>query len=263
MTLTNSRLAFIGAGQMAEAFIGGLLAAGACSATQIRATDPSGARRDLMKARFGVAVGTDNAEVARWADLIVLAVKPQMFESVLAELRPGLSTQLVVSIAAGIRLTWMRDRMPTGVRLIRVMPNAPALVGSGMSVLARDSSANDADLAIARCLCNAVGRTDVVEEALLDAVTGLSGSGPAFVFAAMEALADGAVKAGLPRDVAERLVVATVSGAALLKLADPNASPGDREPDRDGLRALDAGAFRTTVANAVVAAAERSRELGA
>lgn len=263
MTLTGSRLAVIGAGQMAEAFIGGLLAAGVCPAEQIRATDPSAERRDLIQARFGVAVGTNNAEAARWADLIVVAVKPQLFESVLVELRPGLSTQLVVSIAAGIRLAWMRDRVPTGVRLIRVMPNAPALVGAGMSALARDSSATDTDLAMARHLCEAVGRTAVVEEALLDAVTGLSGSGPAFVFAAMEALADGGVKAGLPRDVAERLVVATVSGAALLKLADRNASAGDREPDRDGLRALDAGAFRTTVANAVVAAAERSRELGA
>ena len=248
---------------MAEAFIGGLLAAGVCAAEQIRATDPSPARRDLTKARFGVVVGTDNAEVARWADVVVLAVKPQVCESVLLELRSGLSTQLVVSIAAGIRLAWMRDRMPTGVRLIRVMPNAPALVGAGMSALARDSSASDADLAMARRLCDAVGRTEVVEEALLDAVTGLSGSGPAFIFAAMEALADGGVKAGLPRDVAERLVVATVRGAALLKLADRNASPGDREPDRDGVRALEAHAFRTTVANAVVAAAERSRELGA
>ncbi len=263
MTLSGPRLGFIGAGQMAEAFIGGLLAAGVCNAAQIRAADPSAARRDLIQARFGVAVGTDNAEVARWAEVVVLAVKPQLFESVLLELRSGLSGQLVVSIAAGIRLAWIRDRMPTDVRLIRVMPNAPALVGAGMSALARDSSATDADLALARRLCDAVGRTEVVEEAWLDAVTGLSGSGPAFVFAAMEALADGGVKAGLPRDVAERLVVATVRGAALLKLAHRNTSPGDQEPDREGLRTLEAGAFRTTVANAVVAAAERSRELGA
>lgn len=255
---------------MAEALIGGLLGAKVCRPEGLRATDPSLSRRDVMRSRFGIQVGTDNAETAAWADVVVLAVKPQVSDSVLAELRPGLTEQLLISIAAGIRLVWLRARVPDRVRLIRVMPNAPALVGAGMSVLAPEAGLPADMTALAIRLCRSVGRAEVVEEPMLDAVTGLSGSGPAYVFAALEALADGGVKAGLPRDLAERLAVGTAAGTAHLLLEERPDRALTREdadhvrgPARAGREILHAGGFGAAVADAVVAAARRSQELGA
>ncbi len=265
MRLVGKRLAFIGAGQMAEALIGGLLSAGVCRTDDIRATDPSPARRELMARRFGVQTSTDNAAIAGWADVLVLAVKPQVCDGVLGDLRPGLSGQLVVSIVAGRRLDWLKARVPAGVRLVRVMPNAPALVGAGMSALAPHASATAEDTRFAQRLCDAVGRSVVVDEGLLDAVTGLSGSGPAFVFVALEALADGGVKAGLPRDVAEQLAVGAARGAATMRL-EPSGhlSGGDGIPDaaRAGLQVLVDNGCARVAAEAVEAAARRSQELG-
>lgn len=254
---------------MAEAFIGGLLQSGLCAPRQIRAADPSRERREVMTGRFEIAAGEDNAATAAWADVVVLAVKPQACESVLAGLRSGLSRQLMISIAAGIRLSWLRARVPDGVRLVRVMPNAPALVGAGMSALSGEATGSSDETGLAVRLCEAIGRAEVVEEGLLDAVTGLSGSGPAFVFAALEAMADGGVKAGLPRDLADRLAVGTALGTARMVL-DQTISPAAvsdewepaAEPARAGMAVLEEGDFRLVVAQAVAAAARRSEELG-
>lgn len=254
----GERIGFIGAGQMAEALIGGMLSSQVCTASRIRASDPSAARRELMTQRFGIRVESDGRAVAEWADTVVLAVKPQVCAAVLADLAPHLSTHVLVSIAAGLRLSWLASRVPSTVRLIRVMPNAPALVGAGMSGIALHHTAIADDAALAKRLCGAVGRTVQVDEALLDAVTGLSGSGPAFVCVALEALADGGVKAGLPRDLAQRLAVAAATGAARLRQATPSSASPAVSTQRPNEQAWSA-----VVAKAVTTAAQRSQELGA
>lgn len=264
------KLAFIGAGHMAEALLGGLLDAHACEASGLWATDPNAERRDLVKRRFGIQVGEKNLDAVQWADVAVLAVKPQVLDQVLTDIASGLEGRLVISIAAGISIPWLGRRLPKSVRVIRAMPNMPALVREGMTALAGGPGVGDQDLKIARALFEAVGRVVLVEEHLMDAVTGLSGSGPAYVFLIIEALADGGVKAGLPRQTAEVLAVQTVLGAArqLLesgehpaRLKDRVASPGGTTIA--GLHQLEIGGLRASLIAAVEAATKRSQELGA
>lgn len=265
----SNRLAMIGGGQMAEALIGGLLAAGRWASEHIVATDPSRARRDSLDSRFGVRVGRDNREAVASAETVILAVKPQVLSGVLQELRPCWDNHLVISIAAGIRLAWLSERLPACVRLIRVMPNAPALVGAGMSVLTLHGSATAEDKRLALGLFESVGRAVVLDEDLMDAVTGLSGSGPAYVCVALEALADGGVKMGLPRELARRLAVQAAIGAASCLLADSallsrfqEAVVTDCPPAASGIEALVRAQAGSAMINAVSAAARRSRELG-
>jgi pyrroline-5-carboxylate reductase len=266
----SGRLALIGGGQMAEALIGGLLAAGTWMPEQIVATDPSQNRREALRNRFGLEVGTDNREAVAGAETVILAVKPQVLSDVLDELRPCWNNHLVISIAAGIRLAWLRERVPSGVRLIRVMPNAPALVGAGMSVLALHGSATIEDKRLALGLFESVGRAVVLEEDLMDAVTGLSGSGPAYVCVALEALSDGGVKMGLSRESAQRLAAQAAIGAASLLLAS-GSSPSrcqetvvaDCPPASRGIEVLVRAQAGSALINAVSAATRRSRELGA
>lgn len=264
------KLAFVGAGQMAEALIGGLLAARACEVGSLWATDSSAERRDLVKRRFGIRVGDDNQEAARWADVVIVAVKPQVLGYVLTGIASALEGRLVISIAAGISIPWLAKRLPASVRLIRAMPNMPVLVREGMAALAGGPGVRDEDLLLARALFEAVGRVVPVEERLMDAVTGLSGSGPAYAFLMIEALADGGVKAGLPRQTAELLAAQTVLGAARLlldsgehpaRLKDRVASPGGTTIA--GLHRLEIGGLRAALIAAVEAATDRSRELGA
>jgi pyrroline-5-carboxylate reductase len=260
------RIAFIGAGQMAEALVGGLLDSGE-SPDFLYAGDPSLERREIMKRRFGIRVGPDNHDAAIWADSVVLAVKPQALESVTADLRPVLKGKLVISIVAGRSLAWLGSRIP-GARLVRVMPNAPALVREGISALAFGPDVSTVDRRLAEKLFEAVGKIVYIEERDMEAVTGLSGSGPAYVFIAIEALADGGVKMGLSRPAAELLAVQTVLGEARMVreaggvagLKTQVASPdGATEA---GLRQLADGTFRASVIEAIVAATQRARELG-
>ena len=267
--MISPKIACLGAGQMAEALLGGLLAAKVAEPSRLWATDPSQARRDLLKQRFGIHVGSENQEAARWADIVLLAVKPQVLGSVLDDVASSLSGQLVVSIAAGIPIRYVADRLPAGVRIVRVMPNAPAMVREGMSVLAFGSTVTDDDATAVRTMFESVGRVALVDEALMDAATGLSGSGPAYIFMAIEALADGGVKMGLPRATAELLAAQTAVGAARTvletgehpgRLKDRVASPGGTTIA--GLHRLEQGGFRAGVIAAVRAATERARELG-
>ena len=261
---------FLGAGQMATALAAGWKAAGLLDAGRSRASDPYPAARDRFAAATGVPVAATNAEVAAACDVLVLAVKPQVVPAVLAELRPALGPRhLVVSIAAGITLTALADGLGGDARLVRVMPNTPCLVGASATGYAAGSAATDADVALVGRLFGAVGRAFALPEKLLDAVTGLSGSGPAYVYVLIEALADGGVRVGLPRDVAQALAAQTVFGAAKMvletgthpaALKDAVASPGGTTIA--GLQALERGGFRGTVMNAVEAAATRSQELG-
>ncbi|BDG07139.1 pyrroline-5-carboxylate reductase [Anaeromyxobacter paludicola] len=263
-------IAFLGAGNMAEALVKGLLRAGTASPEEIVCTVRRPARADELRKRYGVRTLTDNREAAALADVLVLSVKPQVMGRLLDEIAPAVDpAKLVISIAAGVPIALMERKLSRGVRIVRTMPNTPALVGAGATALARGEHATDADLEAARALFAAVGLTVVVEEPLLDACTGLSGSGPAYVFLIIEALSDAGVKVGLPRYTAQALAAQTVLGSAQLlietgehpgRLKDQVTSPGGTAIA--GLHTLEAGGLRTTLMDAVEAATHRARELG-
>ena len=265
----SKKIAMIGAGQMAEALLAGLLASRSADPTALFATDTSAERRDLVKRRFGIRVGSDNCEAVSWADVVLLAVKPQSLDSVLEGIASTLAGRLVISIAAGVSIRRIAGRVPHGTRIVRVMPNAPALVREGMSALAFGPGVTEEDISLARALFEAVGRVVTVEEHLMEAVTGLSGSGPAYVFMAIEAMADGGVKMGLSRSVAELLAAQTVLGAARMmletgehpaRLKDRVASPGGTTIA--GLHQLEQGGLRASLMAAVEAATKKSEEMG-
>jgi pyrroline-5-carboxylate reductase len=269
--MTDSpRIGFLGAGKMATALAAGWLKAGLAAPGRLCASDPVPAARDAFHQATGATVHGDNLRVAAASDVLVLAVKPQQMADVLKELRPALQPQhLVVSIAAGVTLRQLADGLGDTCRLVRVMPNTPCLVGASASAFAASASANPADVQLVERLLNSVGRAVQVPEKLLDAVTGLSGSGPAFVFVVIEALSDGGVRMGLPRDLATLLAAQTVLGAAKMlletgqhpgALKDAVASPGGTTIA--GLHALERGGLRAALMDAVEAATRRSAELG-
>ena len=266
----GKKIAFLGSGNMAEALVKGLLSAGTATADEIVCAEPRAERREELRARHGVAVTASNADAVRQAQLLVLSVKPQVMDALLDEIAEAVDrSKLVISIAAGVPIGAIARRLGAGARIVRTMPNTPALVGQGATALSRGAHATEEDLAQAVALFEAVGTAVVVDEHLLDAVTGLSGSGPAFVFLAIEALADGGVKMGLPRHVALALAAQTVVGAGKLvletgehpgKLKDQVTSPGGTTIA--GVHALEAAGFRAALIAAVEAATRRSRELG-
>jgi pyrroline-5-carboxylate reductase len=224
--------------------------------------------QELVKA-YGVR-GGGNADVARESDVVVLCVKPQILDQVLRGISPDLSRdKLIVSIAAGVPIAAIERRLHPPMRVVRAMPNTPATVGAGATALALGEHATDADLATARTIFDSVGLTVVLEESQLDAVTGLSGSGPAYLFLIIEALADAGVKVGLSRRASLQLAAQTVLGSAKLliesgqhpgMLKDGVTSPGGTAIA--GLHTLEAGGLRNVLMNAVEAATRRSRELG-
>jgi pyrroline-5-carboxylate reductase len=272
MSLAGRRIGFIGGGAMAEALAGGLIASG-ISAAQIQIAEPRPERCAQLRDRYGVSVGANNADVVRGSDLVVLAVKPDVAPAALAALRAQgleLTGPLWVSIAAGVRLATLEAALPARARIIRAMPNTPALVGAGATAICANAQADASDRSAALTLFESVGITwEADAEHLLDAVTGLSGSGPAYVFLFLEALIDAGEAVGLPREAAERLAIQTVYGAAKLaregdsspaQLRERVSSPGGTT--LAGLAALDAGGFREILARAVAAATRRSAELG-
>ena len=265
-------IGFIGAGQMARALAAGFVRAGLLAADAIVASDPSGDALDAFCDSVpGARRAKDNISVARGAAVIILAVKPQHMAGALADLRSAVGKEhLVISIAAGVRLATLAAGLGDGARLARVMPNTPCLVGRCAAGYALAPTATEADAALVAKLLSAVGRAVRVDEKLLDAVTGLSGSGPAFVYLVIEALSDGGVRMGLPRDVALELASQTVLGAAEMVLSsgehpavlkDRVTSPGGTTIA--GLQALESGGLRGTLMAAVEAATQRSLELGA
>ncbi|ABS25594.1 pyrroline-5-carboxylate reductase [Anaeromyxobacter sp. Fw109-5] len=266
----GKKIAFLGSGNMAEALVKGLLGAGTASAEEIVCAEPRLERREELALRYGVKVIGSNLEATEQADVVVLSVKPQTMEQLLDEIAPAVDhRKLVVSIAAGVSIAAIARKLGAGVRIVRTMPNTPALVGAGATALARGAHATDWDLEQARSLFQAVGTTVIVEEHHLDAVTGLSGSGPAFLFLVIEALADGGVKVGLARSVAMTLAAQTVLGSAKLvletgehpgRLKDQVTSPGGTAIA--GVHALEQGGLRAALIAAVEAATRRSRELG-
>jgi pyrroline-5-carboxylate reductase len=269
MTATRI-IGFIGGGNMAEALIKGLLK-GTFPPAAIRVSEPSPERRQFLAERYGIILSPENMDVVQECDLIVLAVKPQLADEVLSGIAGAFSEKkLLVSILAGVTTEKLEAHFDGSPRVVRAMPNTPALVGAGATALSPGWFATTDDLLAARHLFEAVGTAYVLEEKLLDAVTGLSGSGPAYVFTIIEALADGGVQEGLPRDVASALAVQTVLGAAKLvsesgehpaALRDKVCSPGGTTIA--AVRTLEEKGLRSALMEAVGSAARRSRELGA
>ena len=260
---------FVGGGRMAEALINGLLAAKLYKPEQIQVADPDTTRLDYLKKRHGVQVGFTNDEVVAKSDAIVLAVKPQVLAEVLSRIKEGVQNQLVISVAAGIPIHRILELLGGRPRIIRAMPNTPAMVGEGMTALAMGPGVEQEEVACARQIFESVGRVVPIDEHLMDAVTGLSGSGPAYIFLAIEAMADGGVKMGLPRETASLLATQTVLGAARMvletgqhpaRLKDQVASPGGTTIA--GLHRLEQGGLRAVLIDAVEAATKRSQELG-
>ena len=263
-------IGFLGAGKMATALARGLVRAKLAAADQIFASDPvAAARAAFAEETAGKVIGT-NVEVIQSAKVLFLAVKPDQVAGVLAEIREHFTSEhLLVSIAAGVPIPKMEGALPSGARVIRVMPNTPALVGEAAAGYALGKAATASDGELVQKLFSAVGVAFQVKEYLLDAVTGLSGSGPAYVYQFIEALSDGGVAAGLPRDIATKLAAQTVLGSAKMvletgqhpgALKDMVTSPGGTTIE--GLHELEKGKLRGTVISAVRAATEKSKKLG-
>jgi pyrroline-5-carboxylate reductase len=270
--LANASIGLLGGGAMGEALAAGVLAAGVAK-PRVCAADPEPARREHLASALGIRTSASNAEAAS-CDVVVVAVKPGLVKSVLGALGgPGnaaLAKPLWISIAAGVSLAALESALPAGARVVRAMPNTPALVRAGATAFTPNAACSAADRTLARSLFEGVGLAwECPNEALLDAVTGLSGSGPAYVFVLLEALSDAGVRMGLPRDAATALATQTVLGSARLAqeskrhpaaLKDQVTSPGGTTIA--GLERLEAGGFRAAVHDAVAAATQRSKELG-
>jgi len=267
--MENRKIGLLGAGNMASALIRGLLSSNTLRPEQLRASDLRVDQLAQLEKSHGIQTHTDNAELWAWANVVVLSVKPQVIGQVLEQAAGVISADtLVISIAAGVPLAAIEARLP-GARVLRAMPNTAAIALAGATGIAAGAHATPEDLRVARALFDAVGRSVVLDESALDAVTGLSGSGPAYVMLIIDALADGGVKVGLSRETALLLAAQTVYGSAKLlletgehpgRLKDMVTSPGGTTIA--GLHALEAGGLRHALMNAVEAATRRATELG-
>ncbi len=265
----DRHITFLGAGNMANAILRGLLRAG-MAAEKISATVRRDEKKRELESTYGIRVGMDNLAAAQTADVVVLCVKPQALDKVLTQIAPAIDrSKLIVSVAAGVPIAAIERRLGSGARIVRTMPNTPCLVGAGATALSSGEHATPDDLLLATAMFDSVGLTTVVDEYLLDAVTGLSGSGPAYIFLIIEALSDAGVKVGLSRHQALKLAAQTVLGSAKL-LLETNQHPGQLKDQVTspggtaiaGLHTLEAGGLRTTLMDAVEAATNRARELG-
>jgi len=266
----SRRMGLIGTGRMGSALVRGLLAAKILSADRIMANDIDQVALASLSRETGVRTTTDNALLTKSSDIILMAVKPDRIRPVLEEIKSALTDDhLLVSIAAGVPIRQIEEYSGGKTRIIRVMPNTPALIGQGAAAFSPGRRATPEDVECVRAILEAVGTAVELPEKHLDAVTGLSGSGPAFVFMVIEALADGGVKMGLPRSVAMQLAAQTVAGAAKMvletkkhpgELKDQVASPGGTTIA--GISQLERGGLRAALIEAVEAATKRSMELG-
>lgn len=269
--MEQRKVGFLGAGNMARALTKALLQAEMVKPDQILASDISDERLDAISERFGIRTTFDNAEVVKFADILVLSVKPQVVDKVLPTIAENLRLEtLIVSIVAGVPLRALEARLPEGAKIIRAMPNTPAMVLAGATGVSAGEHASLEDVKVAKEFFKTLGRAVVLDESLIDAVTGLSGSGPAYVMLMIEALADGGVKVGLHRETALMLAAQTVYGSAKLlletgehpgRLKDMVTSPGGTAIA--GLHTLESGGLRRTLMDAVESATRRAGELGA
>ena len=266
----TEKIGVIGAGKIGSAMARGIIRAGLAAKENVMASDVSDALRQAAVSELGIKVTADNGALCDFADIIILAVKPQIVDPVAKEIAKKLGkTKLLVSVAAGVPIARIETNLEKGARVVRVMPNIPCVVGAGAAGFAGGSHATATDMERVGAILNSFGVGMAVEEKYLDAVTGLSGSGPAYVFLFIEALADGGVQVGLARDVALKLAMQTVYGAAKMalesnkhlgELKDEVTSPGGTTIA--GLYAMEQKGFHGTVMDAVVNATRRSQELG-
>lgn len=267
--LAGQTLAVLGVGKIGEAVLRGMFRAELVSPSDVVGSTGSASSRDRVARDLNIAVADSNREAARGRDIWLLAVKPQVLPSVLSELRRVVTPKtLVISVVASMTTARIEAELDEACPILRVMPNTPSLVGAGMSVIAAGQHATDAHVALAETLFGAVGRTAVLKEPLMDAVTGLSGSGPAYIYLVIEALAEAGVKVGIPRDVSTLLSAQTVLGAASMVL-EQQAHPALLKDavttpagcTVDGLLELEEGGLRVTLIKAVVKAAQRAAQL--
>ncbi len=268
--MLKEKLGFIGGGKMGEALCKGFINAKLSDVDHIMISDAVVERCKILSKEIGVKTTQNNKDVTAFADVIVLAVKPQIMDDVLSHLKKDITNRhLVVSIAAGIPIRFIESRLQPDIRIIRVMPNTPCLIAASATAFSLGKYATEADGKLVFNLFNAVGRVFQLKEKYLDAVTGLSGSGPAYVYMFIEALSDGGVKMGLPRDVATALAAQTVLGAAKMvletgqhpsQLKDAVTSPGGTTIE--GISKLEDGGLRSTIITAVEAATLKSKKLG-
>ncbi len=267
--LKKKEIAFIGAGNMAEAILGGLLGNKALPSGNITLGDPSEKRLAHLKKKYGTKTTKSNCDAAKGSDIVILAVKPQVMANVLDGLKDFIPPEkLVISIAAGITTSFIKERLGKKTKVVRVMPNTPALVGMGISAVSAPGGISKSHMSAAKEIMNTVGKTLFLDERYLNAVTGLSGSGPAYFFLMIEALIEGGVASGLSRNVSKELAVETARGAAALlvetgkdpaTLREMVTSPGGTTVA--GLKVLEDGAVRPAFKKAVKAATARSKEL--
>ncbi len=267
--LKRKKIAIIGGGKMGSIIAQGLISRKIISGKDLTVTDVDADRRKWLSSELGLQTSGENRATVKNADIVVLAVKPQNMAQTLQEIAPAIDkSKIVISLAAGITTGFVEGYLAKGVRVVRVMPNTPALVSAGATAVAKGTSATNADIQLARAIFDAVGITVQVEEKLMDAVTGLSGSGPAYCFVIIEALSDAGVQMGLPRELALQLAAQTMLGSAMLcleggkhpaQLKDMVTSPAGTTVA--GLQALEEGKIRATLLSAVEAATKRSKEL--
>ena len=267
--LKDKKIAVLGAGKLGEILIKGLLEAGVINIANVRITAGHQQRLDEMRERFNVAGSLSNKIAAAAADIIILAVKPQTVPIVLSEIGDDLTpSQILISVAASVSAAFIEKHLAAAVPVIRAMPNTPCLLKKGMTGIAAGKNASREHLELAKFIFDAVGRTIVADEKHMDAITGLSASGPAFIYIVIESLAEGGVKVGLPRDVATELAAQTVIGAGSMvletsehpaKLKDMVTTPAGCTID--GILELEEGGLRVTLIKAVVKATQRAKEL--
>lgn len=263
------KLTVIGTGKLGEALLSSMLGAQLVPVGHVVATDAEATRADYIAHKYGVKAATDNQKAVVGADLVMICVKPQQVGEVLRGIRKRLSKNaLVMSVAASVTTTMIEKELAHGQRVVRVMPNTPCLIRQGMSAIARGKHATMDDVKIAQQIFSAMGRTVIVDEKHMDAITGLSASGPAYVYLIIESLAEGGVKLGLPRELSTELSAQTLLGASAMvlhtgehpaKLKDVVTTPAGCTID--GLIELEEGGLRVTLIKAVVRAAERARQL--
>ena len=267
--LKDKKIVIIGGGKMGSIIAQGLIAHKIISSKNIIVTDIDAARREFLRSSMKLQVSHNNEKAIKGADIIILAVKPQNMAATLMEISSAISkSKVVISIAAGITTNFIEKSLTKGARVVRVMPNTPALIGEGAAAVAKGSCAKSADVKLTRAIFNAVGISVEIEEKLMDAVTGLSGSGPAYFFLIIEALIDAGLKTGLSRDLTAQLAAQTMLGAARLclqsdkqpaQLREMVTSPGGTTAA--GLKVMEEGNIRALIVAAVEAATKRSREL--
>jgi pyrroline-5-carboxylate reductase len=268
-SLVGKKVAVLGAGKMGGILLQALLKSGLLAPELTTATVAHEDRAKALATKLGIKVGTDNLQAAKEADVILIGVKPQVVEEVMTELRGHVSTrQLVISVAASVPNSLIEKTLDAAVPVIRAMPNTPSLLGSGMTALAKGKHAESSHVEMAMEMFNVVGRTVLVDEKHMDAVTGLSASGPAYIYIIIESLAEAGVKVGLPRDIATLLAAQTTMGAArvVLETGDHPALLKDAVTTPagctvDGIMELEEGKLRVTLIKAVVKAAQRAKEL--